>query len=268
MKVSGKRRLLSIRKNEGASSPAVSMVIITAATVVLVLVAGTYANQVLERQQAASEFDTVQNSILAFDDAVRDIAWDRGASRSVRFTTKYGDVRLFSGNKSFEITTSEFSGFPTITTAVVQYSVPSNYLTLGNEYSSYILGDKRPAVSSLTDSLGQALAKQERSLVSIDFSYRIRVSREGPAIVVNSKLTDYVNIMVIRLSCINFSVSYGDFELIAKNVGLSTTSHGPFPVVNGTVSVVSEGVQESIKLDLEADYVMYNLIIADVQVST
>ncbi len=267
MKVLKNTRFRSIRKNQAASSPAVSIVIITAATVVLVLVAGTYANQVLERQQAASEFDTVQNSILAFDDAVRDIAWDNGASRSIRFTTKYGDVRPISGNKTFEITTSEFSGFPTITTSVVKYSILSNYLTIGTGYSSYILGDESPVVSSLTDSLGQALVKQEKGFATIGFNYRVRVYREGPSVVVDSKSINYVNIMVIRLNCNNSSVGYDDFELVAKNVGLSTTSYGPFPVGEGTVSVVSDGVQESVQLDLDAEQVMFNLIIADVQVS-
>ena len=253
-------------KSKGAAAPAISMVIITAITVVLVLVAGTYANQVLAQQRAAAEFDVVQNSILAFDDAVRDIAWDRGASRSVRFTTDYGIVRLFSSNKTFEITTSEFS--KTITTGTVKYLMLSNYLSLGNGYSSYILGDDSPVVSSISDSVGQALVKQEGGFVSIGLNYRILVNREGPSIMVGSTSIDYVTIMVIMLNCTNSSID-GDFELVAKNMGLSTTSYGPYPVATAhTVSVVSEGVQESIQLDLEAEQVMFNLIIAEVQVRT
>ncbi len=256
----------SRRKRERAAAPAISMVIITAVTVVLVLAAGTYANQILERQKAASEFDTVQNSILAFDDAVRDIAWDRSASRSVRFTTDYGIVRLFSSNKTFEITTSGFSR--TVTTGVVKYLVLSNYLSLGNGYSSYILGDERPVVSSLTDSIAQALIKPERGFSSISLNYRIRVYREGPSIMVDSKSTDYVTIMVIRLNCTNSSLD-GDFDLVAKNVGISTTSYGPYPAATtNIVSVESGGVTEDIELDLEAEQVMFNLIIADVQVRT
>ncbi len=45
----------AIRGNKKATSPAVSAVIITAVTVVLVLVAGTYAQQILERQRGNSE---------------------------------------------------------------------------------------------------------------------------------------------------------------------------------------------------------------------
>jgi hypothetical protein len=75
--------------------------------------------------------------------------------------------------------------------------------------------------------------------------------------------------MIIRLNCINSSINYGDFELIAKNVGISTESYGPYSVGTATVSVVSEGITESFQLDLEAEQqVMFNLIIADVQVST
>ena len=265
MKTAAKHHLHYIRKSERAASPAISTVIITAATICLVLVAGTYANQVMERQQSASEFDTVQDSILAFDDAVRDIAWDRSGSRSVRFTTKYGDVRLLPSNKSFEIITSGFS--ETINTAVVKYYLSSNFLALESGYSSYILGDENPVVSSLTDSFGQALVKQEPDFSTVSLNYRVRVSREGPSTVVHSTPINYVDILVIRLNCVDLSAAYGDFELVARNVGLNTTSYGPYPVDSGTIKVVSEGIEKSIQLDLEAGQVIFNLIIADVQVS-
>jgi len=257
-----------ILKNRRAASPAVSMVIITAATVVMVLVSGSYAFQVLERQQAAREFETVQKSILAFDDAVRDIAWDRGGSRSVRFTTNYGIMRLMSSSKSFQITTSQFSY--TFTTGVVKYDMPSSYFTLGNGYSSYILGDESTVVSSLADSFGQALVKQEAGFASIALNYRVRVSQEGPSTLVGSTPINYVDILVIRLNCTDLSLGSGDFDLVAKNVGLNTTSYGPYPVGNaGTISVASDGVPtKSIQLDLENGQVMFNLIIADVRVST
>lgn len=268
MKMAEKSRELSILKSERAASPAVSTIILTATTILLVLVAGTYANQILDQQEAASEFDVVQKSILSLDDAVRDIAWDRGGSRSVRFTTSYGDVRVFSNNKSFKIITSECSEIPPIETAVVQYTIQTNYFTLRNEYSSYILGDESPVVSSVTDSLGQSLVKQGTDFVSIDLNYRVHVFKEEPSIVVGSTSINYVNILVIRLNCNDFPISYGDFELIAKNVGISTTSYGPFPVGTGVVTVVSDEIQKPIQLDLDAEQVMYNLIIADVLVST
>jgi hypothetical protein len=123
-------------------------------------------------------------------------------------------------------------------------------------------------IYSLTDSFGQALIKQEKDFASISFNYRIRVSPEGPSIEVGSTSVSYVDIMVIRLKCSNFSVAYGDFELVAKNVGLTTKSFGPSNS-NGSVLVFSEGISEPehIHLNLDGDQVIYNLIIADVQVS-
>jgi hypothetical protein len=92
-----------ILKEKKAASPAISMVVITAATVMLVLIAGSFATQVLDRQQASTEFNAIQKSILALDDAVRDIAWKESASRSVRFTTSRGTFQTISTTRSVEI---------------------------------------------------------------------------------------------------------------------------------------------------------------------
>ncbi len=243
------------------------MVIITAAVVVLVMVSGSFALQVLERQQASYEFETTQRSILTFDDAVRDIAWDPGGSRSIRFTTNYGNMRLLSGEKSFQISTSKFSY--TFTTAVIKYYMPSFYLTLGKEHSAYILGNESTVVSSLTDSFGQAIVNQEPGFATIALNYRVRVSQEGPSTKIGSTSVNYVDILVIRLNCINLNIGSGNFDLVAKNVGLNTTSYGPYSVGDAsTISVASDGVPtKSIQLNLEAEQVMFNLIIADVQVT-
>ncbi len=256
----------NFRKNRKAASPAVSMVIITAVTVMLVVVSSIFALQALEHQQAASEFDTVEKSVLAFDDAVRDIAWDIGGSRSVRFTTRYGNMRLISSNKTFSLSLPGVTPAYEFNTSVVKYYMPSNYFALGNDYY-YALGDDSTVVSSLTDSFGQALVKQEKGVISIALNYRVRVSREGPPTYVESTQTyiNYVDVLLIRLSCSTATIGAGDFDLVAKNVGISTESFGPVSVGAGaSITVVSEGIEDSI--ELEAGQYVFNLIIADVQV--
>lgn len=253
----------NIKRNRKAASPAISMVIITAATVVLVLVSSGFALQALERQQAAAEFDTVQKSMIAFDDAVRDIAWDVGGSRSVRFTNNYGNMRLIASNRSFQISIP--NNTTVINTSVIQYQMPFAYLSLGNEYSSYILGDNSPVISSLTDSFAQVLVKQEKDFASIALNYRVRVSREGPSTVVSGQSLTYVDILVIRLNSTSVAIQSGDFDLTAKNVGLTTIPFPPTPVsAGGKIIVSSGGVENYVQLDA-GDYV-FNLIIADVQV--
>ena len=61
------------------------------------------------------------------------------------------------------------------------------------------------------------------------------------------------------------TIGKGDFDLVAKNIGLSTTSFGPITVSPGdSISVVSEDFDNSFELE-DGEYV-FNLIIADVQV--
>ncbi|MBE0520382.1 hypothetical protein IBX35_05005, partial [Candidatus Bathyarchaeota archaeon] len=168
-----------LRKNKKAASPAISMVIITAVTIVLVLVAGSYAYQTLERQQGASEFETVKKSILVFDDAVRDVAWDLGGSRSARFTINYGGLEIMPNNAEkglpLDVSVAEYPDARySDYTGYIRYSISTNYITFGNGYESYILGDNRTVVSAGTENLGQALIKQESGQVIITLGYRVQ----------------------------------------------------------------------------------------------
>ena len=267
--------LQSLRKDKKAASPAVSAVIITAATVVLVIVSSLYALQVLMRQEAQAEFGTAQNSLLAFDDALRDIAWDRDGSRSVRFTAKYGNMRLIDDGKSFSVNASGFKDAAGLdayfsqefSTSVVKYQMPNSY-GLSESDSSYILGDSRPIVSSLSDSYGQALIVHESDITSITLNYRVRVS-EGGAIQVGSKTVHYVDIFVIRLISGNSIIGDTDFDLVCKNVGLTTNTSTEY-TLNGPISIAAIGGSESdtVHLTLTGDSVVFNMIISEVKVST
>jgi hypothetical protein len=262
-------RCRNFRRNRKAASPAVSMVIITAATVVLVLVSGSYAWQVLDRQKASAEFDTVTKSLVTFDDAVRDIAWDRGGSRSVRFTTNYGNIALLPNNKTLNIKVlePEYSSFNyDILTGVVKYSIPTSYVTFGDGYESYILGSESAVVSSITESYAQLLAAQQLGSLNVTLNYRVRVTEEGPPTVAN-----YIDILVIRMNCTNLQYLTGDFDLVARNVAITTISK---QFNNGgstaTISVSLDGVQsEPVQVALDQSLpTVFNLIVADVKVSS
>ncbi len=255
-----------IIRNTKAASPAISMVVITAATVVLVLVAGTFAVQFLDRQQGSSEFDTLQKSLVTFDDAIRDISWDRGGSRSVRFTVNYGYVALLPNEKNIQITVDEYPEFNyNISTGVVKYSIPTSYVSYGKGYKSYILGDEKTVISSPSESYSQLMASQHSNSLDYTLSYRVRVMEEGPSTIAN-----YVDIIVIRLDCAN-STLMGDFDLVARNLGVATDSTqfaagGNTATVNVTLDdMVSESVTVTLKQELP---VVFNLIMAEVSVST
>jgi hypothetical protein len=258
-------------KEKKAASPAISMVIITAATVVLVLVAGSFAVQVLDSQQATTEFNAVQKSILALDDAVKDVAWKNGASRSVRFTTGRGNFPTISTTRSIEITFNGQTIGDPVQTSIIKYAMSNSYVTLGND-AHYILGKETPVVSSLSDSVGQVWLAREPGFATISLSYRVRVSYEGAYSVLDNGeyiLTDYVNIYVIRLSSEDLSSAYGDFDMVAKNTGLATNFYKFSNIDQGNIYVSVNGQQESsVSIDLTGAQVVVNVIISDVSVTT
>ena len=264
----------SLRRNRRAASPAVSMVIITAATVVLVLISSGYALQVLWRQQAAAEFDTIQNSLLTFDDSLRDIAWDRGGSRSVRFTTGYGNMRLIDSYKSYTISVTGLSDTfsYSFTTAAVKYQMPYGYgasASLGS--SPFILGDESNVVSRLNESLGQAVIDQTPEFTSVALNYRVRVNYEGSVKILNpSGITvHYFDIYVIRVKCSSSEIPSGDFDLVCKNVGLETVPFGMYTVNSGDAYISVGPESDKVPLNLGSGAtVIFNLIVADVRVST
>jgi len=257
-----------IMKEKKAASPAISMVIITAATVMLVLVAGTFATQVLDRQQAATEFNALEKSILAFDDAVRDVAWKEGAARSVRFATSRGTFQKISTTRSIEIKFHNKSIGAPVQTSIIKYLMSSSYIALESE-EYYVLGSADPIVSSVTDSLGQVLLAHESGFATISLGYRVRVSYEGDYLV-QGVLTSYVNIYVIRLSSADLSFINGDFDMVAKNTGLATNSY-QFPNIgkgNHSIHVIVDGQQgPPVSVYLTGEQVIFNLIISDVSVS-
>jgi len=261
----------SLIKNRKAASPAISMVIITAVTVVLVLVTGSYAYQVLERQRGASELETVKKSIIAFDDAVRDVAWDLNGVRSARFTVNYGHLELIPDPLPLNVTVIDYPGVTrTYNTSYVRYSISTNYITFGDGYQSYISGNNKTVISAGTEGFGRALIKQESSLVNIFLNYRVSAARTS-VVDVNGTLVNYVDILIIGINAAKWSMYTGDFDLVAKNMGITTESCGPYNVTASTciVSASLSGSSSSVNVDLVVPgIVVFNFVFADVQTST
>jgi len=250
---------------------------ITAITVGLVLVASLYAYQVLDRQRGTAEYDVVQKSILAFNDALENVAWKQGASRSTRFTIEYGYLQLLpnlntiSINATFDgqlrsLSNSTFPG----PTGMIRYWLSTNYVTLGSGYESYILGNSSSVVSGSSGSYGRAVIKQQTGWVTISLDYRVRAMRTA-VIEVGGQNVNYVDIWVIRLSMVVSSPwSYvHDLDLKAKCVQVQTVS-SEFPVNSAQTSSVSVkvgSVTSQVPIALVAGKVVFNVVVSDIQVS-
>lgn len=268
-----KTQKIPFLSNRLGVSYAISAVIMTVTTITLVLVASTYAYQILEQQRGMSEFEVAEKSILAFDDAVRDIAWDPQGSRSVRFTVDYGHLELLPNNTvkglplKVNVTDYPNANYSSYT-GYVKYCMSTKYVTFGNGYQSYILGDNTTIATKSTESFGRALIEQESGWINITFSYRVRAMRTS-VVQVGNDTVNYVDVYIIKIVVTKWSSYVGDLDLVARNVGITTKSYGPYDVDDDDCKIkVSLGESnDETEISLDPGKVVFNFIIAEIKVS-
>ena len=271
-----KRLQMPLLRQKKAISTAISAIIITAVTVSLVMIAAFYAYQVLGQQRGAAEFDVVKKSILAFDDALQDVAWRPNSSRMVRFKVEFGDLKLIPNTVSLSVSakignSSENYPLGSVLTGLIKYSIATRYVTFGENYTSYILGDNDLIVTDSTESLGNVLIEQGPGLVDVTLSYRARAIRTS-VIKVNGTNVNYVTIWLIKVAPYPEvpTTHIHNFDLRAKCIDVKTTTFGPYDVAGAgycTITVVSQGESSSAQVGLDSGKVVFSVVVAEVKVS-
>lgn len=249
----------------------------TVVTVALVVAAFAYAYQTLDQQRGASEWEVAKKSTLAFNDALENVAWKQGATRSTRFTAQYGYLQLVPSTNNIAINAT-VNGVPQLLsnatypgkTGIIRYSLSSKYVSFGQGYESYILGNSSSLISSSSESYGRAVIRQSIGLANMTLDYRVRVMRTAVIDVLGVQ-TNYVDIWVIRLSMlVPHQWSYvNEFDLQARTLTVTTLPRS-FPVTTTTslVSVkIGSAPASQVTIALVPGTVVYNVIVADVQVT-
>lgn len=269
----------SLLHNKLGVSYSIAAVVITAVTIVLVIVASSYAYQLLEQERGAAEFEVAKNSILAFDDALENIAWKLNAAQSSRFTITYGQLELIpcthyqASPLIIDVKKSGASLVPqpySISTGFIRYSIANRYANLWEGYRSYILGDGNLIVTNGTESFGRALVEQRSGWVNVTLDYRVRAMRTS-VIKVDNVTVNYVDVWIIKLEIEKWSTYIADFNLKARCLNVSTTTYGPYPI--GATDEIEVEVQygsESSKIPiehLETGKVVFNFILSEVKVT-
>ena len=265
------RRLpLPLLRQNKAVSYTMSAIIITAVTVALVIASSVYAYQVLERQRGGAEFEVAKVSILAFNDALENIAWKPKSSRSVKFTVEYGTLELIPDAVTLNVSATvggDEIPLNSTSTGLVRYSIENRYVNFGEGYESYILGNESLIVTEGTESLGRALIEQELGWVNITLSYRTRVMKASVIEVGGTNVT-YVNVWVVKVVG-NWSTYIHTFDLKARCLDVKTTSIGTFNVTDNATITVQLGSEppQSETIELDPGKVVFNVIVAEVKVS-
>jgi hypothetical protein len=138
LKIQLQRRLL---RNNKAVSPAISTVILTAATIVMILVATSYANNYLSTKMAQNEYIANKQFMLTTGLQIDDIAWTVGRTQTIRYATTYGGMQYQSLalNYTFEVWDgSVWKQISANTTGMVMFNMPITSYNLGNNYYEQI----------------------------------------------------------------------------------------------------------------------------------
>jgi hypothetical protein len=109
----------------------------TAAVVTLVLVTAAYANNFLDARMAENEFSANKQFMLTTGLQVDDIAWTIGRTQTVRYSSRYGNVKFEPSVLSYTFEVDCGSGFQTVnytTTGIILYNMPTSIITFGNNY--------------------------------------------------------------------------------------------------------------------------------------
>ena len=113
----------------------------------MILVAMTFANTFLDSRLAENEFSTNRQFMLTTGLQIDDIAWTIGRTQTVRYSSKYGNMKFQSSalTYTFEVTEDgvnwetleELAGFAV--TGMILYNVPVGIYTISNNYFERIL---------------------------------------------------------------------------------------------------------------------------------
>lgn len=263
-----KRLKIPFLCNNRAVSYTISAIIITTTTITLVLVASIYTYQILEQQKAAAEFESAKKSILAFNDVLENVAWKPKAALSSRFTIEYGHLELTPDVNTIRINATVGNSTWTLfsnTTGFVKYWISNKYVTFGQGYELYILGNSSIIVGN-TGSYGRAVIKQQTGWVTITLDYRVRAMKTS-VIQVNGENVNYIDIWVIKLKIDHWRSYIHEFDLKARCIDVSTTAYGPYPINSEIEIEVQYGSQSSeIEIEeLDPGKVVFNVIVAQVQ---
>ncbi len=151
-----------MRKDERAVSPAISSVILTASIIVMILVAMTYANNILGLKMAENEYNTNKQFMQTTGQQLDDIAWTVGRTQTISYSSKYGNMRFqeVALDYTFQVHTS--SGWKTLTlpgeTGIILYNMPTSAYSMVNGYferipsnanSSFLLSDSTSPISQV-----------------------------------------------------------------------------------------------------------------------
>jgi hypothetical protein len=107
-----------------------------AAVMVMILVAMSYASNILDTRLAENEFSANKQFMLTTGLQIDDVAWTVGRTQTITYSSKFGYVKFQSLALNYSIQLHSGSAWETFnfTTGMIMYNMPISEYNLGNNY--------------------------------------------------------------------------------------------------------------------------------------
>jgi len=109
-----------------------------AAVIVMVLVALSYANTVLDDRLAENEFNDYKQFMLTTGLQINELSWILGRTHPVTYSSRFGHLKFQPLALTYSLALDSGSGWETvfsnITTGMIMYNIPIANYNLGNYY--------------------------------------------------------------------------------------------------------------------------------------
>lgn len=145
-----KHTLKSLRRDNRAASPAFSTIILTGAVIVMVLIAMSYASNILNEKAAQNEFGTNEHLMQTAGQQIDDIAWTIGRTQTISYNSRFGALRFEPATVIYTVEVyvgSQWQTLPiSIQTGIILYNMPVGSYTLGNGYYQRLPTDANSSI--------------------------------------------------------------------------------------------------------------------------
>jgi hypothetical protein len=99
-------KFISAKEKKRATSgvsPVISTIVTTGAIVTLLTIALVFANSFLSTKMAESDFNSAKQFMRTIGAHINDVAWDIGRTETVRYSTKYGQMKFLPDALNYTI---------------------------------------------------------------------------------------------------------------------------------------------------------------------
>jgi hypothetical protein len=216
----------SLRKDKRAVSPAFSTMILTAAVIVMLVVAMSYASNILNLRLAENEVSANKQFMQTGGAQIDDIAWTIGRTQTITYSSKFGSMNYQELALSYTFEFQNASGLFALTvpieTGVVLYNMPIASYTLNN--NSYFQRVPNTASGSFL------LSGPSAPISQVLFEQKVPMSDGAYVRVV---LVPTIRVMASTMSGISCYKFY-----------LPTLEGGSFPYRTQSLTLTGEGISK------------------------